>query len=92
MLRIRAGRELIPLGSLAIKGYPDYMKQSIRDTPKKRGRPFQGGRKDGIMLRLAPEQMSALDAYIAKQPDEPSRPEAIRRLLDGALPKPKAKR
>jgi hypothetical protein len=33
-----------------------------------------------------------LDAYIAKQPDEPSRAEAIRRLHDDALPKPKVKR
>jgi hypothetical protein len=32
-----------------------------------------------------------LDAYIAKQSDEPSRPEAIRRLLDGALPAKRAK-
>jgi hypothetical protein len=30
--------------------------------------------------------------FIAKQPDAPSRPEAIRRVLDSALPMKKAKR
>lgn len=44
------------------------------------------------MVRLRPDMDDRLEAYIAKQPDEPSRPEAIRRLLDKALPKPKAKR
>jgi hypothetical protein len=36
------------------------------------------------MLRLDLPNLSALDAWIAAQPDpQPSRPEAIRRLLDG---------
>jgi hypothetical protein len=37
------------------------------------------------MVRLHEPQLSKLDAWIARQQDEPSRPEAIRRLLDEAL-------
>lgn len=44
------------------------------------------------MVRLRPEMEERLDAWIAKQKDAPSRPEAVRRLLDGALPAKKAKR
>jgi hypothetical protein len=41
------------------------------------------------MLRLDLPNLSALDAWIAAQPDpQPSRPEAIRRLLAEALGKP----
>ncbi|WP_255702286.1 hypothetical protein [Roseomonas cutis] len=38
------------------------------------------------MLRLQPEALARLDAWIAQQEDAPSRPEAVRRLLDAALP------
>jgi hypothetical protein len=61
------------------------MVQSIRDIPKKRGRPSSGGRKPGIMLRWAPDQIAKLDKWAAKQSDRPSRPEAIRRLVEQAL-------
>jgi hypothetical protein len=37
------------------------------------------------MVRLHKPQLSKLDAWIARQKDEPSRPEAIRRLLEDAL-------
>jgi hypothetical protein len=40
-------------------------------------------------LTLVPDQLDQLDAWIARQDDEPSRPEAIRRLLAQALGKPK---
>jgi hypothetical protein len=54
---------------------------AIADKPKKKmGRPPTGiGRTIG--LRLYPEEEEALDAWIAEQPNPPSRPEAIRRLL-----------
>jgi hypothetical protein len=40
-------------------------------------------------IRLPPANLSDLDAYIAAQPEpQPSRPEAIHRLLAGALGKP----
>lgn len=38
-----------------------------------------------ITVRVPPEQLSNLDKYISKQPDRPTRPEAIRRLVEKAL-------
>ena len=62
------------------------MKKSIRDTPKKRrGRPSTGGRRDGVMVRLEPEQFGALDVWIKKTAPDLSRPEAIRRLVELGL-------
>lgn len=58
------------------------MTASIADIPKRRGRKPSGGRKEGILLRLDPDMLAALDALIAQQPDpKPSRPEAVRRIL-----------
>ena len=38
------------------------------------------------MVRMQPPNLSALDAWIAAQPDpKPSRPEAIRRLVERVL-------
>jgi hypothetical protein len=54
--------------------------KSISLTRKKpRGRPPTGA--EPIHLRLLPDQLAALDQWIAHQPDMPSRPEAVRRLL-----------
>jgi hypothetical protein len=39
-------------------------------------------------VRIHPPQLTALNSWIAKQPDDPSRPESIRRLLDIALGRP----
>jgi len=36
-------------------------------------------------MRLHPDLLSALDAFIADEPDTPSRPEAARRLLADSL-------
>src|SRR5271155_3236079 len=63
----------------------NIMKKSIRDIPKKRGRPKTTGRGEGILLRLHLPQIQALDEWIARQKNEPSRPEAIRRLVEQAL-------
>jgi hypothetical protein len=64
------------------------MAKAISDTDKRRGR---GRPKTGIGphvgLRLYPDLERQLDAWIAKQDDAPSRPEAIRRLLAKALGK-----
>jgi hypothetical protein len=59
---------------------------SIPDSEKKRGRP-KTGIGPAMGLRLYPDLEARLDAWIAKQ-SEPglSRPEAIRRILDKALP------
>lgn len=61
------------------------MPRSIEDIPKKRGRPWTGGRGIGIMVRLQPDQLTAVDAWAGKQSDKPSRPEAIRRLVSRGL-------
>jgi hypothetical protein len=55
----------------------------FRTKTNPRGRP----RKDptSIHLTLLPEQLSSLDNWISKQPDDLSRPEAIRRIVDRAL-------
>lgn len=57
-----------------------------QETPvsKKRG-PKPTGWGTAVMLRLQPDDLHALDAWIASQPDTPSRPEAVRRLMREAL-------
>ena len=57
------------------------MSSSIPDIPKKRGRKPSGGRQPGILVRLQPEDLAALDAWIAARGDNPSRPEAVRTLI-----------
>jgi hypothetical protein len=37
------------------------------------------------MVRFEPDQLAALDAWIDLQDSKPSRPEAVRQLLAGAL-------
>lgn len=39
------------------------------------------------MVRLQPSSLAAVDAWRKQQADLPSRPEAIRRLLESALAK-----
>jgi hypothetical protein len=61
------------------------MAKSIKDIPKtRRGRPSTGGRREGVMVRLEPAQLQALDGWITKY-DVESRPEAIRRLVELGL-------
>ena len=38
-----------------------------------------------VGVRLQPDQLAALDAWIAHQPDKLSRPEAIRQLAEKGL-------
>lgn len=63
------------------------MAASISDTQKKRGRgrPSTGGQMPGVMVRLPPDQLAELDAWIAKQGQPVSRPEAIRLFLAEGL-------
>jgi hypothetical protein len=60
------------------------MNDAIPVNKKSRGRP-KTGIGPVIGVRLYPEQLSSLDAWIEHQPDKPSRPEAIRRLTDKGL-------
>jgi hypothetical protein len=52
--------------------------------PKKRGRPATG--KDPVLtLRAPPALITEVEAWARRQPDRPSRSEALRRLLEIAL-------
>ena len=67
------------------------MRKAIVDTRKSRGRPRIDATQIG--LRLPPDNLAALDAWIAQQREpDLSRPEAIRRLVElGLTVKPKAR-
>jgi hypothetical protein len=69
--------------------YPEFMAKSIIDIAKSRGRPKTTGPGTGVLVKMHDPQLDAIDAWIAKQKPQPSRPEAIRRLVELGL---KAKR
>jgi hypothetical protein len=48
-----------------------------------RGRPPTGA--ESVHLRLLPNQLADVDKWAAGQSDKPTRPEAIRRLIEQAL-------
>jgi hypothetical protein len=56
---------------------------STRDNTKGK-RPEQTGQLIGV--RLQPVDLNALDRWISEQPEELTRPEAIRRILRANLP------
>jgi hypothetical protein len=51
---------------------------------KKRG-PAPTGKGTQVVVRLQPDPLAALDAWVAKQKDKPTRAEAIRRLVEIGL-------
>jgi len=51
---------------------------------KKRGRPATGTNRT-IGVRMPPNELARLDAYIADQPDPLNRPTAIRNILNEYL-------
>ena len=59
-------------------------KQETMITKKRRGPP-PTGKGELIGVRLLPEPLAALNAWIAKQREPLSRPEAIRRLVELGL-------
>ena len=61
------------------------MATSIRDIKKSRGRPKTTGTGEAIMLRMHPPLLTDLDRWVSKQDGKPSRPDAIRRLIERAL-------
>ena len=61
------------------------MASSNFDTTKKKRGPKPTGVGTPVMVRLAPEQLQELDRWAAAQPDLPTRPEAVRRLVGKAL-------
>ncbi len=54
-------------------------------TKKRRG-PIPTGKGTLVGVRLQPDQLTALDVWIAKQDAPLTRPEAIRGILAAALP------
>jgi hypothetical protein len=61
------------------------MAKSIRDIKKRRGRPKSTGSGYPQLVRLHDAQIKAIDGWAKAQDDEPSRPEAIRRLVEIGL-------
>ena len=59
------------------------MRQSITLISKKRGPKPKGA--IGVLVRMPPDQIAALDGWAAQHPDIRSRPEAIRRLIEAGL-------
>jgi len=57
------------------------MSKATGDITKRR--PAQKGAP--ILVRLQPEPLAAVDAWREDQPDQPTRPEAIRRLVEKGL-------
>jgi hypothetical protein len=60
------------------------MKRQAVKIRKKRG-PAPTGKGTQIQVRLQPDDLTAVDDWIAKQDDAPTRPEAIRTLVRQAL-------
>ncbi|PDT76992.1 hypothetical protein CO675_10425 [Bradyrhizobium sp. C9] len=60
------------------------MKRQTVITQKKRGPP-PTGKGTLIGVRMQPDDLSAVDKWIAEQDAAPTRPEAIRRLVEIGL-------
>jgi hypothetical protein len=65
-------------------------RQSV--IPQKKRGPPATGKGTPIMVRIQPHGLTALDGWIERQDDKPSRPEAIRRLVEKALARTTAPR
>ena len=64
------------------------MAKSIRDSKKSKpkiGRPKTTGPGQPQIVRMHDQQIASIDAWIAMQDGEMSRPEAIRRLVELGL-------
>jgi hypothetical protein len=83
---VRAGGKYqLPIGSPELWYYQNMTRLSREKVlPKKPGRPATG-RDPVLALRLPPALRSAVESWAKQQIDEPSRSEAIRRLLEFAL-------
>lgn len=61
------------------------MAPSIRDNKKSRGRPKTTGIGTLVGIRMHDDELAEIDDWRARQEDQPSRPEAIRRLYRHGL-------
>jgi hypothetical protein len=80
---VRAGGKLLlPIGSHL--RYILFMTKSIKDIPKKRGRPATG--KDPLVgIRMPPDLISTLDTWAAK--NDHTRAAAVRYFVEKGLSK-----
>jgi hypothetical protein len=91
VVQVRAGGKLaLFIGSLF--WYHEIMGKSIRDTKKRRGRPKTTGSGEQIGTRWQESMLRSIDAWREAQEDEPSRAEAIRRLVELGLERAPAPR
>src|SRR6266480_3220547 len=84
LARFRADRRKLPLFGaprLLAMGITGMARRSVVPQKKKRGAPGKGE----LALRLAPGLLARVDRWAASQKDAPSRPEAIRRLVELGL-------
>jgi hypothetical protein len=82
--RVRAGAEVSPSPRLASVLTRFLMKRQTVITKKRRG-PAPTGKGTLVGVRLQPAQLEALDAWIAKQNQRLTRPEAIRAMMETIL-------
>jgi hypothetical protein len=91
MDRVRAGAEVTASPQLAFV-IPRTMPKSVRHSTKslpKIGRPKTTGPGQPQVVRMHDHQVASIDAWVAKQAEAISRPEAIRRLVEIGLKKGK---
>jgi hypothetical protein len=68
------------------------MAKQEKSVHKKRGRPPGRSYGETIPMRLSPALKAKVEAWAWKQPDRPSRSEALRRLVEQALNLPNKRR
>jgi hypothetical protein len=56
-----------------------------REIPQIQRGPRPNGKGKQTQVRLQPDLCTRIDTWAAKQDDKPSRPEAMRRLIEHAL-------
>jgi hypothetical protein len=60
-------------------------RQSVLSQLRKKPGPAATGKGTLIGVRLQPPALAAVDEWASKQEDQPSRPEAIRRMIELVL-------
>jgi hypothetical protein len=62
-----------------------YSMKSISNIEKKRGRGRPATGSTPVLVRLQPAQLAGLDAWISKQAEPITRPDAIRGMINAML-------
>jgi hypothetical protein len=78
----RLGSRHLPSGSLL--WYHSFMAKKTVQPRKKRGPPATG-KGTPVQVRMQPEELAALDAWITTLGEKRTRPAAIRRLVEIGL-------